>query len=263
MNKLYNTQQKITNEIRDFLKINIPNLRKTQLNIIPEILFGMIASESVVSTDIAKCLKNEFSFIQLESVQRRIRRFFNNELFDHEDFYNSLIISVISQYKIKHKDKRIHITFDHMFSHDNYVTLMFTMRVGKQGIPIWFKSFKQEYINKKISTEKGGTIAFNESLIIEGIKHISALFNESFDLIFLADRWFNSEKILSTIASLGHTYCIRLKKNIKIFIHDKKEGHKIGNGFLIYLLINIMQLFTKILNFMIQNIKPILLLVNI
>lgn len=128
MNKLYNTQTEITNKIREFLKINVPNLRKTQLNIIPEILFGMISSESVVSTDIAKCLKNEFSFIQLESIQRRIRRFFNNELFDHEDFYNSLIISVISQYKIKHKDKRIHITFDHMFSHDNYVTLMFILK---------------------------------------------------------------------------------------------------------------------------------------
>lgn len=58
MNKLYNTQEKITNEIREFLKNNIPNLRKTQLNIIQEILFGMIASESVVSTDITKCLKN-------------------------------------------------------------------------------------------------------------------------------------------------------------------------------------------------------------
>ena len=114
-----------------------------------------------------------------------------------------------------------------MFSHDNYVTLMFTMRVGKQSIPIWFKSFKQEYTKKNVSLEKGGTIVFNESLIIEGIKHISALFNRSFDLIFLADRQFNSEKILSTIESLGHTYCIRLKKNIKIFIHDKKEGHKI------------------------------------
>ena len=136
MNKLYNTQEEITNEIREFLKNNIPGLRKTQLNIIPEIIFGMIFSESVVSADIAKCLKNEFSFIQLKSIQRRIRRFFNNELFDHEDFYNSLIISVISKYKLKHKDKRIHITFDHMFSHDNYVTLMFTMRVGKQGIPI-------------------------------------------------------------------------------------------------------------------------------
>ena len=128
MTKLYNTQTEITNKFREFLKKYIPSLRKTQLNIIPEILFGMIASESVVSTDIAKCLKNEFSFIQLESIQRRIRRFFNNELFDHEDFYNSLIISVISKYKLKHKDKRINITFDHMFSHDNYVTLMFILK---------------------------------------------------------------------------------------------------------------------------------------
>ena len=227
MNKLYNTQEEITNEIRDFLEKYIPGLRKSQLKIISEILYGMIFSESVVTTDIAKCLKNAFSFVQLESIQRRIRRFFNNDLFDHETFFNNLIIYVISNYKKKHKDRRIHITFDQMFSHDNYVTLMFTMRVGKQGIPIWFKSFKQEYIDKKVSIEKGNTIAFNEALIIEGIKHVSALFGDSFDLIFLADRWFNSEKILSTIESLGHTYCIRLKKNIKTFVYDKKEGHKI------------------------------------
>ena len=197
------------------------------MKIIPEILYGMIFSESVVTTDIAKCLKNAFSFVQLESIQRRIRRFFNNDLFDHEAFYNNLIIYVISNYKKKHKDRRIHITFDHMFSHDNYVTLMFTMRVGKQGIPIWFKSFKQEYIDKEVSIEKGNTIAFNEASIIEGIKHVSNLFGKSFDLIFLADRWFNSEKILSTIDSLGHIYCIRLKKNIKVFMYDNKEGHKI------------------------------------
>lgn len=187
MTKLYNTQTEITNKFREFLKKYIPSLRKTQLNIIPEIIFGMISSESVVSSDIAKCLKNEFSFILLESIQRRIRRFFNNDLFDSEVFFNSLITYVISKYKLKHKDKKIHITFDHMVSYDNYVTLMFTMRVGKQGIPIWFKSFKQEYINKEISLEKRGIIAFNESLIIEGINHVSALFREKFDLIFLAD----------------------------------------------------------------------------
>ncbi len=227
MSKLYNTQKEITNKIRDFLKKFIPNLRKTQLNIIPEILFGMIVSESVVTSDIAKTLKEDFSFVAPESIKKRIRRFFNNKLFDSENFYNALIIYVISQYKIKHKDRRIHITFDHMFSHDNYVTLMFTMRIGKQGIPIWFKSFKQEYINKDVSLEKGNTIAFDEALIIEGIKHVSSLFDKSFNLIFLADRWFNSEKILKTIESLGHTYCIRFKKNIKIFAYDKKEGHKI------------------------------------
>ena len=163
----------------------------------------------------------------------------------------------------KHKNSRIHITFDHMFSHDNYVTLMFTMRVGKQGITIWFKSFKQEYIDKEVSLEKGSTIAFNETLIIEGIKHVSALFGGKFDLIFLADRWFNSENILNTIASLGHTYCIRLKKNIKIFSYDKKEGHKIWKWLYTYHYTNIMLLFIKMLSFMIANIKLILLLVNI
>ena len=213
MNKLYNTQKKITNEIRDFLKINVPNMRITQLNIIPEILFGMIASESVVSTDIAKCLKNEFSYVQLESVQRRIRRFYNNKLFDGENFYDALIKHVIFNYKKKLKDFRVHIIIDHMFSHDNYTTLMMSMRVGKQGIPLWFKSFK----GKKVSD------AFEESLIIEGINYIIDLFKHTkYKLTFLADRWFNSTNLMKTIEKAGHIYCFRLKKNIKCFIYDKK-----------------------------------------
>ena len=64
------------------------------------------------------------------------------------------------------------------------IMLPLCLRIGKQDIPIWFKSFKQEYINKSISNEKGGTIAFSESLIIEGIKYVSSLFDNSFDLIF-------------------------------------------------------------------------------
>ena len=71
MTKLYNTQVEITNIIREFLKISIPNLRKTKLNIIPEILFGMLSSESVVTTDIAKCLKDDFSFVYQKKANRR------------------------------------------------------------------------------------------------------------------------------------------------------------------------------------------------
>ena len=178
----------------------------------------MIASESVVCTDIAKCLKNEFSHVQLESIQKRIRRFFNNKLFNPENFYNSLVFHVISSYKKKHKDNRIHITFDHMFSHDNYTTLMMSMRVGKQGIPLCFRSFK----GKKVSD------AFEESLIIESINYIIDLFKHTkYKLTFLADRWFNSTNLMKTIEDAGHIYCFRLKKNIKCFIYDKKEGHKI------------------------------------
>ena len=79
MSKLYNTQKDITINFKCFLKKF--HLRKTQLNILPSILFGMIQSESVSAPDIAKVLKDEFSFIQFDSVVKRIRRFFNNSLF--------------------------------------------------------------------------------------------------------------------------------------------------------------------------------------
>ena len=61
----------------------------------------------------------------------------------------------------------------------------------------------------------------------KGISYVSNLFSDDFDLIFPANRWFNSTSLLKHIDSLGHTYCIRLKRNIKVLIYDKKEGHKI------------------------------------
>ena len=64
--------------------------------------------------------------------------------------------------------------------------------------------------------------------LIEGkYGNISNIFKDNFDLIFLADRWFNSTGIMEHINSLGHTYVLRLKKNIKVFTYDKKEGHKV------------------------------------
>lgn len=86
-----------------------------------------------------------------------------------------------------------------MFSHENYTTLMFSMRVGTQGIPIWFRSFKG----------KDNDDAYKEDLIVEGINFVSNLFESDFQLVFLADRWFNSQKILDAINNLGHTYCIK------------------------------------------------------
>ena len=64
---------------------------------------------------------------------------------------------------------------------------MISMRVCTQGIPIYFKIFKGKY-----------------------------------ELIFTADRWFNSVNIMKHIDSLGHTYAIRLKSNIVVYQNDKK-----------------------------------------
>lgn len=218
MNYLYNTQEKIASEISNFLKIINPDIRKTQLNIIPYILIGMINAESSVTGDIAKELKNNFSKIQYDSVTKRIRRFFNNKLFDPYEFYEKIIKYVIANYKIKHEDNTIHIVFDHMYSKDNYTVLLFSMRVGKQGIPLLFKCF-----NGIRESD-----AFTDVTICNCIKTVSNYFKDTnFNLVFLADRWFNSEAILSTIKELNHTFCIRIKSNLKVRIFDNKENHYI------------------------------------
>ncbi len=177
----------------------------------------MINSESVVASDISNHLKDDFSLVQHDSVIKRIRRLFKNKLFDPYDFYHKIITYVISNYKKKHNDNRVHIIFDHMFSKDNYTVFMITMRVGKTGIPLWFRCFKG----------KDDDNAFKESLLKEGISYVSNLFDSSFDLIFLADRWFNSTSLLKHIDDLGHTFCVRLKRNINIFVYDNKEKHYI------------------------------------
>ena len=215
MNKLYNNQKEIASKFKKFLQESIPNIRKTQLNILPYIFLGMILAESCVPSDIAKTLKDEFSSIQIDSVVKRIRRFFNNKLFKPYEFYRKIIIFVLNKFVCKHEDKTIYITFDHMFSRKNFTVLMFTMRVGTFGIPIWFKCFEKDID------------AYKLEIIEEGIKSTSDLFKDTdYKLVFLADRWFGSAKILNIIDELGHIYCIRLKGSLNVYINDEKVKAK-------------------------------------
>ena len=217
MNKVYNTQEEIATKLKNFLLECFKSIRKTQLKIIPYIVIGMVLGESVVASDIAKNLKSDFSLVQHDSVIKRIKRFFTNKLFNPYDFYDKIIRFVISKYKVKHHDKRIHIIFDHMFSHENYTVFMISLRISKQGIPLWFRCFKG----------KDDPKAFDEETLKEGVTYVSSLFPLDYDLIFLADRWFNSTSLLKHIASLGRTYTVRLKGKMRCYVYDKKEKHSI------------------------------------
>ena len=215
MNESYNNFNEMSSKLIKSIKKLVPNIRKNQLKVLVLILIGMIIAESCVASDIAKELKKYFPDIQLDSLIKRIRRFFSNNNFDPYDFYKQFISSILYDFKSKHDDNNIFITFDHMFSKLNYTVLMFTMRVGTFGIPIWFKCFNNVYDND----------AFLLETMEDGIKSVSNLFNNTnFNLIFLADRWFGSPKILSIIENLGHFYCIRIKGNTLVF---DENGNKV------------------------------------
>ena len=55
--------------------------------------------------------------------------------------------------------------------------------------------------------------------------------DKSYNLIFLADRWFNSVNLMKFIENAGHTFVFRLKKNIKAFIYDKSFLRELKSQF--------------------------------
>lgn len=190
--KAYYNQQKISSSLQHFFT-KFFSLSKPHLKLISFIITGMICAESVVTSDISRKLKDDFSLVYLASIERRFRRFFNSFSSIAYSFFEAFIQYIISKFCVKHSGKYIHISFDHMFCKDKFTILLFSLRIGKQGIPIWFRCFKGKH----------NPHAYSLSLIIQGISFCSNLFlDRGYHIIFLADRWFPHTDILSHIHSL-------------------------------------------------------------
>lgn len=129
--KAYYNQEKIASSLRNFFK-NIFCISKPLLKSLSYIIIGMISAESVVSADIARKLKDEFSLVHIESVERRFRRFFNSFSSIAYPFYDAFIMAIISKFTVKHSDKKIHFSFDHMYCKNKFTILLFSLRIGKQ-----------------------------------------------------------------------------------------------------------------------------------
>ena len=211
--KSYYTQDKISSSFLKFFK-TFSFLSKPHIKNISFIITGMVAAESVVASDIARKLKDYFSLINLESIERRFRRFFLSFYPFAYAFYESFIRFIFSKFCIKHSDNKIHISFDHMFCKDKFTILLFSIRIGKQGIPIWFRCFKGKY----------NPDAFSSDLIKEGISFCFNLFSsKDYHIIFLADRWFTLIDVLSHIQSLGCYFCIRSKSLVSFSYFNSKN----------------------------------------
>ena len=179
----------------------------------------MLQSESIIISDIASTiapLKNT----SLDSAERYITRSLRNPNYDFHHFYFKFIQNIMSTYKVKHDDNKVIISLDHMYVEDRYTILMFTLRVGKTGIPLWFKEVK--YHDSEAYTYP----IFKEA--IQTCHDLVKLNNPDAKIKFLADRWFgNHVKILDYINIIGDAYDFRAKGSLLTLTMDKKEGHTI------------------------------------
>ena len=70
------------------------SLSKPHLKVLSFIITGMLSAESIVTSDISRKLKDDFSLVNLESIERRFRRFFLSFSSIAYSFYDTLIKSV-------------------------------------------------------------------------------------------------------------------------------------------------------------------------
>lgn len=184
---------------------------------LPIVCLYIASKESVIFSDLASFISPKLN-IDFDSSIRNISRFFSNPNYDFDFFYSKFISHILSSFKIKHLDKRVHISVDHGDVEDRFTVLMFSLKVGKQCIPIFFKSFS--FHDKE---------AYSFDLFKEGLNFchnlIKSIDNDS-NIIFLADRFCSTHfKFMGYIESLGDTYNIRTKSNTIAFVYDNKEKH--------------------------------------
>ena len=222
--KLYNNKNEITNYFYNFFK-NFSD-SKNLLKFLAPMFCSLINSESVTFSKIATKLFEDFnSDVKIDSHIRRISRFLNNSRYYIHSITDNIIRYSLSNFRLSHKDNNVHVSFDHMYSKEKFTILMFTLRIGKQGVPICFKCFYGRRLN-----ENHGD-AFKIIEVILGIKYCHDLIKNVIpdsNIIFLADRWFgNLFPLMNFIDTLGDKFVMRCKSNMKVFYKPNKENHKV------------------------------------
>lgn len=226
MSKIYNNFYNISSALFNFFNSSLINLSKPLKYNISHLILAMINSHSVVTSNLANSLSNVWS-LNDESNQKRIWRTLNNSHLDIYSLYHNVISSVISNISnVRHNI--LTVTLDHMFTKNNFVTLMFTLKIDNQGIPLVFRTERTlsnchseilKHSRKKLFSE-----SFIKSLIDEVIDLLSPL---NVPILFLADRWFFNLSILKHIQNKGALFGFRAKANssVRFLFYDKHEKH--------------------------------------
>lgn len=229
MSKLYNSLDEVSSDILNFFEeIDIP-MSKPNKKILSFLIPAMVKSESVVTADISSALNSEYFSKNDDSNQKRIWRFTNNDHIDMTSTFDCIINNVVSKISnVKHN--KLIVTMDHMFTKNNFVTLMFTLKIDNQGIPLCFWTEKTSSNCHSEIQKNSRKKLFSEKFIKDAIdKVIEILSSLNTKITFLADRWFFNLKILEHISNKGHFFCFRAKANssVKVYVFDNKENHYI------------------------------------
>lgn len=143
MNKLYNKEMDIAIGLNDFFSQIDFKFSKPQLKVLPHLIMAAINAENITNLDLAKNYIDDSLLTNHSSIEKKIWRFLNNHKFDGIKFFKAVVKKIIKKIgALKHN--KLVVILDHMYTNDDFVTLMFTLKIGKQSIPIHFINDKEK-----------------------------------------------------------------------------------------------------------------------
>lgn len=229
MTKLYNKENDIVKGLIDFFNNIDFNFSKPQLKVLPHLIISTINAENITNLDLAKNYIDDSFLTNQASIEKKIWRFLNNKNFDGVAFFKQAIKEIIKKISGMRHNKLI-VILDHMYTKNDFVTLMFTLKIGKQSIPIHFINDKDKRSGHYYIKKDSERFLFSEKIILEAINYVIEILSPlNKPIIFLADRWFCNLKLMKHIHEKNHYFAIRAKVNsdLKTLVYDKKEKNYI------------------------------------
>ena len=216
MNKLYNKEMDIAIGLNDFFSQIDFKFSKPQLKVLPHLIMAAINAENITNLDLAKNYIDDSLLTNHSSIEKKIWRFLNNHKFDGIKFFKAVVKKIIKKIgALKHN--KLVVILDHMYTNDDFVTLMFTLKIDNQGIPIWFSTERTlNNCHQEIQKHSRKRV-FSEEFIFKAVNEVIDLLSPlNSKIIFLADRWFFNLKLLEHIQGKGAYYCFRAKENSNV-----------------------------------------------
>ena len=216
-------------DLNDFFSQIDFKFSKPQLKVLPHLIMAAINAENITNLDLAKNYIDDSLLTNHSSIEKKIWRFLNNPKFDGIKFFKAVVKKIIKKIgALKHN--KLVVILDHMYTNDDFVTLMFTLKIGKQSIPIHFINDKDKRSGHYDINDDDRKFLFSQKVIIEAIDYVIDLLScINAPITFLGDRWFCNLALIRHIHKKGHFFCFRAKANsdLKVLIYDKKEKHYI------------------------------------
>ena len=232
MSKSYNISENISSTLFNLFSSFDLSIDKRNINTLVSSIIAMIQSESVVTSKLASSLNPSCSSSNSSSNEKKLWRFFNNKHINIYDIFNSFSKHIISNISNVRHDLLI-VTFDHMYIKNNFVILMFTLRIDNQGIPISFYLERTSSNSHSTIQKNSRKKLFSQDFIFNAIDHVIDLLKPlNSKILFLGDRWFFNLSLLKHIQDKDCFFAVRAKakSSVKVYIYDQKEGHNIARN---------------------------------